>query len=287
MRVPVTVWRYAALLALAGSAASAQGLRVYSEFVRVGPDGEIAAPDRGGKPREVISPAVLKNTHLTLRVAIEAPPGVPYYIHIGQNPDKLMEATLYQEQYEQGNGGYIPDRLIRMDLPHGAKLAEGQKVQTYLLDIFVLPKTPMTRIRLEFQLNVGDRWTIYPLEIRVRDRAGFGGGRPLGPLPAVRARTDAAILAPLREMYCGDARSRRGPVELDTARALLVRNIREDLAIARDKARTEGAGVAAMIMKAGGWESPDAFCQAKGPAPGGAEWWMRVRNYLYQGLPVR
>jgi hypothetical protein len=281
-------WRTVALLALAGGALSAQNVRVYSEFVRVGPDGEVVAPDKVEKPREIISPAAQKNAFVTVRVAVEAPADTIYYIHLGQNPEKLVEMTLYQELYEPaGDGAFIPDKVQKVSLPHGAKLSEGQKVQTYLLDIFIPPKTPMTRIRLEVQLNVGDGWTIYPMELRVRDRTGPGGGRPLGPMPAVKARADAAILAPLREYVCSDPLSKRGPVALDTARGLMLRNIRQDIAMAREREKEEGAGVQAMLLKAGGWPSSEAFCQSKGLPANGPEWWLRVRNYLYQGLPVR
>lgn len=281
-------WRSAALLALAGGALFAQNVRLYSEFVRVGPDGEIVVPDKVDKPREIISPAAQKNAYVTLRVAVEAPPGIVYYIHLGQNPENLVEMTLYQEIYEPLNEGtFIPDKIQKVSLPHGAKLSEGQKVQTYLLDIFVPPKTPMTRIRLEVQLNVGDGWTIYPLELRVRDRTGPGGGRPLGPLPALKARADTTILAPLREYVCGDPLSKRGPVALDTARGLMLRNIRQDLAMAREREKEEGAAVQSMLLKAGGWAGNEAFCQSKGLPANGPEWWLRVRNYLYQGLAVR
>jgi hypothetical protein len=284
--LPASV-RFVALLALAGSALPAQDLRVYSEFVRVGPDGEIVAADRIAKPREIISPAALKNAFVTLRLVVAAPPDATYYLHLGQNPEDLVDLTLYQEQYQQVGEAWVPDRLERVTLPHGARLSEGQNVQTYLLDIFVKPKTPMTRIRLEIQLNVGQGWTIYPLELRVRDRSGPGGGRPLGPLPAVAARADMAVIAPLREYLCGDALSTRGPVPLTTLRALLVRNMRQDLAAAREREKEEGAGVPAMLLKAGGWADAESFCKARGPAPAGAEWWLRARNYLYLGLPVR
>lgn len=279
--------RYLLLLALPGAPVWGQALRVYSEFVRVGPDGEIVAADRGVKPREIISPAIPKNAYLTLRLAVEAPPGVTYYLHMGQNPEKMVEFTLYQEQYQQEGEAWVPDRLEKMALPHGAKLSEGQKAQTYLLDVFVPPTTPMTRIRIEVQLNVGEQWIIYPMEVRVRDRTGPGGGRPLGPLPAVKARADAALTAPLREYLCGDPLSAKGPVALDTLRAVLVRNMRQDLAMARAREKEEGAGVAAMLLKAGGWESAESFCKARALSARGPEWWLRARTYLYQGLPVR
>ncbi len=279
--------RILALLAAASSALCAQNLRIYSEFVRVGPDGSVVAADQNARPREIISPAVLKNSHLTLRVVVEAPQDTPYYLHLGQNPEDLLEMSLYQEQYQQIGEAWFPDRLDKVTLPHGAKLSNGQNIQSYILDVFVPPKTPMTRIRLEIQLNVGSGWTIYPLEVRVRDRSGPGGGRPLGPLPAVAARSDMAVIAPLREYLCGDKLSTRGPVPLDTLRALLVRNMRQDLATAREREKEEGAGAAQMLMRAGGWPSVEDFCKARGPSPGGVEWWLKARNYLYLGLPVR
>ncbi len=279
--------RVLALLAVAGGAVNAQSVRLYSEFVRVGPDGGLVAADGVTKPQEILSPVALKNAFVTLRVVVEAPPDSTYYLHLGQNPEDYLEMNLYQEHYEQLGEAWVPDRIEKVQLPHGARLSEGQTVQTYLLDIFVKPNTPMTRIRVEVQMNVGDGWTIYPLEMRVRDRSGPGGGRPLGPLPAVSARSDMALIAPLREYLCGDKLSTRGPVPLTTLRAILVRNMRQDLAAAREREKEEGAGVALMLMKAGGWPDTESFCKARRPAPIGTEWWLRARTYLYQGLPVR
>lgn len=279
--------RYPVLLGLLCATVNGQSVRLYSEFQRVGPDGEIVAADRGIKPREVISPAAPKNAYVTFRVVVEAPPDQTYYLHLGQNPEDLIEFTLYQEQYQQEGEAWVPDKLTKVTLPHGAKLSEGQKAQTYLLDVFIPPKTPMTRIRIEVQLNVGERWIIYPLELRVRDRTGPGGGRPLGPLAPVRARADMSLMAPLRELVCGDALSKNGPVPMDTLRALMMRNVRQDLAMAREREKEEGAGVAAMLLRAGGWENGESFCKARIPAPRGAEWWLRARVYLYQGLLVR
>lgn len=285
--VRIQATRCLLLLALLSAALSGQSVRVYSEFQRVGPDGEVIAADRAGTPREVISPAAPKNAYLTLRLVVEAPPGETYYLHLGQNPEQMVEFMLYQEQYQQEGQAWVPDRIEKVTLPHGAKLSEGQKAQTYLLDIFIPPKTPMTRIRIEVQLNVGERWIIYPMELRVRDRSGPGGGRPLGPVAAAKARADSSLVAPLREYICGDPLSKSGPLPIDTLRAIMIRNMRQDLAMAREREKEEGAGVAAMLLKAGGWESADSFCKARIPAPRGVEWWLRARVYLYQGLLVR
>jgi hypothetical protein len=48
---------------------------------------------------------------------------------------------------------------------------------------------------------------------------------------------------------------------------------------------TREAVVAAML-KAGGFKSREAFCSKPNPVPAGAEWWLKVRNYLYQGVPI-
>lgn len=273
-------------LAVAGNCLYGQRLRVYTEFQRVTPDGAVAAADRGDRPREIISPAVPRNAWLTLRVVVEAPPGKQYYLYIGQNPEKMARAALYQETYTRVGDEWVADKLKKVDQPTGGLMAQGQKAQSYLLDVFIPPRTPAGRFRLEAQLNVGDHWIIYPMEVRVRDIAGSGRSDAYGWVPGPAARADAVATGPMREYLCGQ-KTGGADQPLDNVRAISLRNVLQDLEIARSREASETkAGVGAMLVKAAGYDSVETFCKSKDAAPRGAEWWMRARDYLYQGLPI-
>lgn len=283
-----TTVRFAVLLAALGASLSGQRLSVLSEFQRVGPDGAVVKADRVPRPREIISPAVPRNGWLTLRIVVEAPKAVQYNLYIGQNPDNTAQYTLYQEQYTTVGDEWIPDKLKPVATPHGAMLTEGQKVQTYLLDIFIPPKTPSGRFRMEAQLNVGDHWVIYPMEIRVREMTAPGKAEARGTLAPVAGRADQYGEAPLRSYLCGGkAAAKEAAQPVETLRAVALRNAAQDVEIAmsREKAETH-EGVGTMIAKAAGHADLDAMCKSKGPAPNGAEWWLKARDFLYQGVPI-
>ena len=57
------------------AAAPAQEITIYSEFERFNPFGVPVAQDRDMEPREVLSPAVPRNGHLSVHVVVESPSG--------------------------------------------------------------------------------------------------------------------------------------------------------------------------------------------------------------------
>jgi hypothetical protein len=266
----------------------AQSIRVFSEFTRIRPDGEVVSFDRGERAREILSPATARNAYATYRVVVESPTGQPYTIHIGQNPEESCEVRLYQEGYTKVGEEWVPDELTLQSLPVTASMPAGQKVQSYLLDLFIPPTTGTGRFRVEVQIWANDRWTIYPMEMRPRQIQSPERVEAQGPLPEVGARADQGTMAPLREVLCREkGKLTAAPVN---ARALLVRNVRQDLKVGEARMPSESfEGVAGMILKAGGWAGmAKDFCGARGtPAPNGPEWWLKARDYLYQGLPVR
>lgn len=262
---------------------SGQRLLVYSEFQRVRPDGEVVAADRVERSREIISPAVIRNAYRTFRVAVEAPAGTPYHLYVGQNPDDTVQSTLYQEEYSRVGTEWVPDLVKAVALPHSATLGTDQKVQTYLLDVWVPETAPIGRFRLEVQLNVGDRWIIYPMEVRVTRELGPGKMNPMAPLPPVEARADAAA----RAAVCGFLRRARpspAGAPLDRVAAFVSRNVRQDMRLAESK---DVADVRVLLLKFTGFDSLDGLCKDQLPAPAGAEWWLRIRDNFYQELPVR
>ncbi|WP_321477683.1 hypothetical protein [uncultured Paludibaculum sp.] len=268
------------LLAVGSTALSGQRLLVYSEFQRVRPDGEVVAADRVEHRREILSPAVVRNSYATWRIAVEAPAGAPYHIYLGQNPDETVKATLYQEEYTRVGAEWIPDRVKPVALPHSAALGTDQKVQTYLLDVWLPESTPMARFRLEIQLNVGDRWVIYPMEVRVMKEMGPGKTSPMGDLPPVEARTDAAVRSPVCE-FLSSTPARGAAAAMDRIAAFVSRNVRQDVQLARPR---DAAEVRALLLRLSGFETVDGLCKDPLPAPSGAEWWLRVRDNFYRGI---
>lgn len=277
-----SVFRFAWILAAAGTALSGQRLLIYSEFQRVRPDGEVAQADRVERRRELISPAVARNAYTTWRIAVEAPAGSAYNLYIGQNPDDTAQVTLYQEEYTRHGEEWLPDLVKSRTLPHSAVLSEGQKVQTYLLDVWMPDSAPVGRFRLEVQLNIADRWVIYPLEVRVQPALAPAKAAPAGPLPEPRYRADQAVRIAACEFIRGQP-SDKETGTLDRAAAFIERNARQDLMFAKTQPL---AAVQPLLLAASGFPALDTLCEMNSPAPKGAEWWLRFRDQLYQRVPV-
>lgn len=261
-------------------------MRIYSPFQRFGPDGEVIAKDRVERPREILSPAVPKNAWLTLQIVVKAKPGTEYTLFMGQNPEDLTQYKVYQERYEQTDGVWVPDGLQPVKIPHGAKLDENQTCQSYLLEIFVPAGVEKERFRIEAQLLVDHRYLIAPMEVRVVGETLSHAAEPQGRLANLSDRIDTTLFGPVREYLCG-AKPSRLPQQPDTLRAMVLRDIRQDLEMAQRRSAQGGAVVTqGMILSASGFGSLDEFCKSKQLPPRGAEWWLRARDYLYQGRPV-
>jgi hypothetical protein len=273
-------------LSLLAVPAAGQRLMIVSEFQRLRPDGEVALADRVQTAQEFISPAIPRGGVLTVRLGVEAPQRMKYYLHVGQNPDNTARCRLYQERYVQVGQEWLPDQITPVDLPHGAILSEGQSVQSYLLDIRIPASVKPQRFRLEIQLNVGERWVIYPMEVRVRDMLVRAEPEALTNPIRPDQRVDSALLIPLMGFACGTA-WRKGDGRVRRGGDLITRNIMTDLLVAQQRAVQETReAVVSSILRAGGYRSREAFCARPNPVPAGAEWWLKVRKYLYQGLQV-
>jgi hypothetical protein len=275
------------LLCLAAApAVLGQRLRLYSEFQRVRPDGEIVQADRGASPREILSPAVVRNSHVTYRIVVAAPPAVNYSLYIAQNPEDSVKADLYQEGYVKVGDEWVPDTLVAVKHPVTAQLGNDQKVQTYLLDLAVPESAPVGRFRLEVQLGLDDGWTVYPLEVRVQTGAILHRYEPRGALPPVAARADLSVDAALRSYICPKPKQAPPKIAELNVRALIARNAFQDMAMAPDRELAKGRPVVVgALLGAGGLPSVASYCtDPPKPAPAGAEWWLEVRRYLYQGI---
>ena len=282
--MPTRAWILFVLLA---DSAAGQRILVYSEFQRIRPDGQVATADRTSPVHEFISPAIPRGGTITIRLGVESPQGQSYTIFVGQNPDDTAQCKLYQERYVQAGQEWLPDGLTPVSLPHSAVLTGGQAVQSYLMDIRVPATLKPQRFRLELQLNVGERWVIYPLEVRVRDTIVRGEPELVSNPVRPEQRSDAALLIPLMGFACGKT-WKKGDGKLGRASDIITRNVMSDLLLAQERAKVETReGVVAMIVKAAGSPSREAFCAGPPPSPSSPEWWLKVRHYLYQGLPVR
>ncbi|MGH9659317.1 MAG: hypothetical protein ACRD96_12290 [Bryobacteraceae bacterium] len=238
----------------------AQSIAITSEFRRVDAAGEIAAPDRGGRPREMLSPAVARNAFASFRVAISVPAGKNYTLHLAGNPEGALPWTLYEEKCERAAPACIPDRLERIGLPvEGA----GPARRSFWLDLWTPAETPVSRIRVEAQLHVDGFWQIAPLEVRVQRAVVPKIVATAAALPGVDAPADHSAHGPWKAAVCGIAESRATAGE-PTVRSLIRRNALQDVALARDRGRLDAA--------------KDTWCAQ--PPSGDPEWYLRVRDEL-------
>ncbi len=177
-------------------ALGAQSLQVFSEFARFNSASEVVAP---ASPREILSPALVRNGFTSFQIAIEVPKGSSYWLYIGQNPDKAVDVTLYRES---------GSKLEKVEQP-----VQGSQAEVLWMDVWTDRAAPVRRIKIEPELNVGSDWVTYPMEARVVDAT----------VP------DAATTATsIRSMICGKP---DGVPANDIARMHL-RNAQQDVALA-------------------------------------------------------
>jgi hypothetical protein len=130
----------------------AQSVRVYSEFAVIDAKGEITAP---AQPREILSPAIVRNGFTSFQIVVQVEPGTPYWLYVGQNPEDAVRVTVYRESRE---------KLEPVVLPY-----EGKSTEVFWMDLWADRNAPVQRIKVEPQLNVGHDWVQYPMEVRVMD----------------------------------------------------------------------------------------------------------------------
>jgi hypothetical protein len=214
------VIRLALILAAWSCAAQDASLNVFSEFRRIDPYGRIVTADQGGKPREILSPAVARNAKET-----------PTWLYIQQNPEHFR-VDLYREQYVKAGKEWIPDGLQPVKAPCFLVLPEpgtaipGQKTQSYWLDLWIPADAPVERVRVQVVIKVDENWIQYPMEVRVVDLVSPGRA----PLPSEIPR----LAQSMAQTWLGGWTAPPGPApeaEL-SVRHLLMRNARQDRALA-------------------------------------------------------
>lgn len=276
--------RLVLVIAALTAAGQAQSVRVYSEFQRIDPYGAVVAADRAERAREILSPAMARNAYGTFQAVVMVPEGQPYGLFIAQNPDNAVQATAYRPVYVKRGEAWIPDGLEPLKISDSGQVAgfahqvPDHTATVVWIDMWVAPDAPVRRVRFEIQLNVGEQWIIYPMELRIISPvipAPSGALEPLVPLEASAAGTAAV---PLRAYACAvEGTSEEGPL---TIRRLIRRNARQDMALARSLGRSV---LASEILTALGAADRAKWCEAPaGPPQLGAEWYLRVRDYLYR-----
>ncbi len=263
------------LLPVAGrGVASAQEVQVYSEFRRIGADGEVVEADRGGRVREILSPAIPRNGFASFRLVLKGPAGKPFHMYLGENPENLLKVTLYRESATQG----VPDALQKVeDFPVSGVMPDGPL--TYLIDIWTPATTAVRRIRLEAQLHMEGNWVIYPMELRVH-----GATIPANPivtgavLPVTAPAAETALTA-WDPVLCRQPH-RAADAGL-TVRGLIRRNASQDIALEKKLEERFGKDrVRSGLAKALGRPDVAAWCtDRKLEHP---EAYLGVRDFLYK-----
>lgn len=259
----------------------AQELRVFSEFQRLGADGEVIAKDRVERPREVLSPGVARNGFSSWFLTAHLPAGADYFLDIGQNPEDAVRVVMYRQHY---NPNGVPDRLEKVSLPFQGKTAEAVHL-TFWMDIWVDANTPVQRVKVEPQLYTGGRWVIYPMEVRVLETRIPAHQTNFWVLPAPEGRSDLATINAWRDFLCRPIPPMLQPKET-TIRLLQARNVQQDVALARKLGRDKAlaafvrAGLKPEQAISANWCSAPVDSWRLGL---GAEWYLRVRDFLYRG----
>jgi hypothetical protein len=264
----------ALLLLLGAPAILAQSVQIYSELQRVDPFGNILALDRSPSPREIISPAVARNSFVSFHVAVSVPPGQNYFLYFQANPPDILRIRLYKEQFLHYGGNWIPDTLAETMSPSFGVVPDAQSgipnqtSRDYLLDIWVPPDAEVgRRVRVEVLLKHGT-WTIVPMEVRIMDAIVQAPAHPTpAALPPLDGAADSAAVHALASHFSGISEWNSDPPL--SVRHILRRNAQQDMALAEAKP-TPALWLRVAPQIVNGWTL----------FPEGAEWYLRVRDLL-------
>jgi hypothetical protein len=258
---------------LAAGSLAAQTIEVRSEFLRSDPRGEILSSDATPRPREILSPALVRNGFTSFHVVVRSD-RINYFLYVSANPPDILKTAVYKEIFTRRGDQWIPDGLKPVKSPDFAVIpdpeleAPDQSARAYLLDVWVPPDAKPGRVRLEVQVKAGG-WVIYPMEVRIVDAKVPEIQRvSRDPLPGVEAPAYEAVLAPLEAYLNGDHGGAAPRKKIPgTIREAVRRNAEQDAALARtlDHAQLEPAIKIRTEAK-----------QSNG------EWYLGVRDLIYR-----
>jgi hypothetical protein len=235
----------AVMLSLFAVGVFGQTVQVYSEFARLSESGDPVAP---AEPREILSPALVRNGFTSFQIAVQVPPAqankaTMFHLYMGQNPEGALKVTVYRR---------AGDKLEPVGLPYGAESS-----QVFWMDVWVDGNAPVRRVKLEPQVYVNGDWITYPMEMRVSEVAV--PDVPPGNAPAT-----------LRAYLCEGAASARSGTASDAA-SKHARNEQQDVLLA-----ARSPVLREELKKAmGGCSAPLPSTTATDP-----EWYLRLRDLL-------
>ncbi len=269
---------------IAATPLAAATLEIHSEFLRVDPQGEILTLDRTPNPREILSPAVVRNGFASFHIVVRSENPTSYFLLAGTNPPDIFRMTLYKEDFVKRDADLIPDTLLPFRppnfgvIPDGLANIPGQTACAYLLDIWVPGDAPVTTVRLEVNLKVGV-WVVLPLEVRILPaRVPTLRNGSLVDLPPLELRADESVLEPLLR-YMGPhgegprsagAGKNTSPPKLATPhsiREVIRRNAEQDMALARL--------IDPKILV-------PAVKNKQAASGSGGEWYLGIRDLIYR-----
>ena len=254
--------------------ARAQDIQLYSEFQRFDPFGHVVPQDREYNSREILSPAVPRNGHLTLHAVVTAPAGTNYFLYISANPADVLRIRLYREHFRPCGTTYCPDWLTEQRVPSFGAIPEsltmfpGQTTRSYLLDIYVPPDVPPRRIRVEAAIKVGT-WLIAPMEVRVIAPVVPDMGTALRVAETAPREAPSSDTALLQLLRYSSGLPPSVPQAMLRVRDFIQRNAAEDFAMVSNAKlhRTE--------LDLFAWRP----LTLEGREP---EWYLRVRDSIYR-----
>jgi hypothetical protein len=250
-------------------------VQIYSEFQRIDPFGNILAADQSSHPREVLSPGVPHNAHVSFHVAVTVPPGENYFLFVVPNPLNACGVEMYREHFERRGDRWVPEDLEEIHrlpefgaMPDPEQNIAGQNTRVYLLDLWIPKDAKPPGFRLEVQMKIG-YFMVRPLEVRI-----LPARVPDLPmvvqqiaLPGPDASADAPAVQALNEFLAGGVASYEAhPL---TLAGMVRRNAVQDMVLA-GTVQNESKGLAEI------WKNR--------PRDEGAEEYLRIRDYIYRSI---
>jgi hypothetical protein len=221
-----------------------QPLMVYTELAKIDTKGRVTSP---AFPREILSPAIVRNGFTSFQVVVDAPEGKLWELYVAQNPENAVAVTVFKVS---------GDRLEKVAQP-----VTGSGAQVFWLDLHAAAEAPLERIKVEPQLHLDDDWIIYPMEGRITERVVPNA--PANGWPTGTATPEAV----LRGVVCGTAVPAGNAGPAPTLAGLRFRNAQQDKALA------------VMLSKAD-LQQRFGACEAAWPSDN-PERYLRVRDLVW------